>query len=95
MAYIFVCHVFYCVFVVSETNSYIFTASAFLIDASNDVTLTVTLLLPNSMVISSPIFNSLDGLTIFPLTKIRSFSATSLASVRLLINLDTFKYLFS
>lgn len=77
----------------SRTNSYKLVASDFLVVASKLITRTVTSLLPNSIVISSPILSSLEGLARIPLTRILLFSATSLAKVLRLISLDTFKYL--
>jgi len=72
---------------------YISFDSARLACSDIDVTFTFVILFPNCISITSPSFTSAPALTTLPLIFTRPWSHASLASVRLLISLDTFKYL--
>ena len=73
--------------------SYILDASSFLVLSNISKTFTVNNLFPKRTSISSFTFKSVELFAKTPLTLMRPLSATSLATGRLLIMRETFKYL--
>ncbi|GAT35638.1 ribosomal RNA binding protein involved in 50S [Listeria monocytogenes] len=72
---------------------YISVACSFFAFSSRRSIFAVTILGPKRITSSSPDFTLVPGFAVTPFTAMRPFSATSFATVRLLISRDTFKYL--
>ena len=77
------------------TYSNISFASSFFVESAIMVTLTFTVLLPKAISIISPTLTSVPALATLPFTMTLPASQASLATVLLLIILDTLRYLSS